>query len=227
MRDGSPRRPRRRRGSRAGDSYANFYTDYYGLDEPAGPPTRHRAAASRTALIAGLGALMQRKVIVILTLGISAILVLAVGVMASATRTGSDANHAPSFVDTTGSPTDQVGGLPLADGTSSHPAPSTSATTRSSSPVISTPGNVPVYAPPPVAGSTTSQAAAPPPSSHTSTKPASSTTTQHSTPPPTRTTSSAPPPPPPTTSSPTPTPSPSPTKKCIVPDPLHPGQCLI
>lgn len=229
MRDGSPERPRRRRGGRAKDSYADFYTSYYGLDEPAGRPTRHRAAASRTgaALVAGLGALMQRKVVVIITLGISAILVLAVGVMASATRTGSDANRAPSFVDTTGSPTEQIGGVAAAEATSSHPAPSPSATATSSAPVISTPGNIPVYEPPPVAGPTTTQAAAPSTSQRSSTQPAPAPTTRHSTPPSTHTTSSTPPPPPPTTSSPTPTPSPSPTKKCIIPDPLHPGKCIL
>lgn len=232
MSDASPKRPRRRRGSRATDSYADFYTAYYGLDEPAGPPTRHRAAASRTgaALVAGLGALMQRKVVVVLTIGLSAVLVLAVGVMASATRTGSDAHHAPSFVDTTGSPTEQIG-VPVAEGSSSRPAtsPTASATATSTAPVISTPGNVPVYAPPPVvAGPTSTQAAGPAAGQQSSSQPAPAPSTHHSSPPPpAHTTSSPPPPPPPTTSSPAPAPSPSPTKTCIVPDPLHPGQCIL
>lgn len=234
MSDGSAKGSRRRRGRRASEPYADFYTSYYGLDEPAGPPTRHRAAASRTgaALVAGLSALMRRKVVVILTLGLSAVLVLAVGVMASATRTGSDTNHLPNLVDTTGSPTDQGGAVvPIAGGTTTHPAPSPSGSTKaSSSPVISTPGNIPVYAPPPaVAGPGTTQAAAPPPSSqHTSTTAAPPPST-HQAPPPTstHTTSTPPPPPPPTSSSPTPTPTPSPTKKCIIPDPLHPGKCLL
>jgi hypothetical protein len=235
MRNDSPKRPRRRRGGRADDAYADFYASYYGLDEPTGPPTRHRAAASRTgaALVAGLGALMQRKVVVILTIGLSAVLVLAVGVMASATRTGSDAHHAPSFVDTTGSPTEQVG-VPVAEGSSAQPAtsPSASAARTSSAPVISTPGNIPVYAQPPVvAGPATTQAAGPSTSQHSSNQPAPAPSTHHSTPPSTttHTTSSAPPPPPPSTStsSPSPSPSPSPTKQCIVPDPLHPGNCIL
>src|SRR5690348_11874418 len=131
MGDGAPKRSRRSRNRRAAEPYADFYASYYGLDEPSGPPTPHRAAASPTgaALIAGLGALMHRKAVVILTLGISAVLVLAVGVMASATRTGSDPNHVQSLVDTTGSPTDAPV-LPVAAGTTT-PAPTSSAAASS------------------------------------------------------------------------------------------------
>ena len=232
MSNESPNHPRRRRGRRASEPYADFYASYYGLDEPSGPRTRHRAAASRTGavLLAGLSALMHRRVVVVLTLGLSVFLVLAVGVMASATRTGSDQHHAQSLVDTTGSPTDQPV-VPVAEGSTSHPAPpSSSATRTSSSPLITTPGNLPVYAPPPagepvgepVVVPTTSQAAPPPSIGGGSTQPAPSI---HHSPPPSSTSTSAPPPP--TSSSPSPSPTPSPTKKCLIPDPLHPGKCIL
>lgn len=238
MSNESPKLPRRRRGSRASEPYADFYANYYGLEEPSGPPTRHRASASRTGavLLAGLTTLMHRKAVVILTVGLSAVLVLAVGVMASATRTGSDQHHAQSLVDTTGSPTEQVV-VPVAGGTTT-PAPPTSsgATKTSTSPLITTPGNEPVYVPPPDYSQpgvvpATSQAPAPSTSQHSSTQPAPQpSTSHHSTPPSsTHTTTTAPPPPPPTSSTPTPspTPSPSPTRKCLIPDPFHPGKCIL
>lgn len=222
MRDGTPKRPRRRRGSRADDPYTNFYASYYGVEEAAGRPTRHRASATRTgsALAAGLGALLHRKATVVLALCVAVVAVLAVGLMVSATRTGSDPEHSPSLVDTTGSPTTQ--GSVLAGGASSHPARSSSATaTATSGPAAGSraTGDVPVDAPP-VVVSTTSQAAPPPGGSvHSqSSQPAPPPATQHSTSPsPTRTSSSAPPP----SSSPTPSPSPS----CVL-EMLHLGHCL-
>ena len=227
MRDGSPKRPRRRRGSQADDPYAHFYATYYGLDDAERTPTRHRAAATRTGavLMAGLAALVRRKAMVVLTLGIAAIGVLGIGVMASATRTGSDPGHTPSLVDTTGSPTGQ-GGI-VAAGTSASPHPSAGSSARSAAASTTVGGLPPDYAPPPVGVPTTTQAAQPSTSSAQTSSHSTPPSSTHHTPPPstTHTTSSAPPPP--TSATPTPTPTPSPSRSCLVPDPLHPGHCIV
>lgn len=221
MRKGRPVGSRRRRGSRADEPYAHFYASYYGLDEPAGPPTRHRAAGTHTgaALLAGLGALMHRKVVVILTLGVAAICVLAFGVMASATRTGSDPKLGPpSLVDRTSAPAGQ--GV-IAAGTSSHAAGSPGAATPTRAN-----GGAPVNAAPPAVNAPTASQAAQPSvgGSHSSQHSSVPSTTQHTTAPSSTHTSTTAPPPP-TSSSPTPTPSPSTT--CLVQDLLHPGHCLV
>ena len=221
MRKGRPGGSRRRRGDRADEPYAHFYASYYGLDESSGPPTRHRAAATHTgaALLAGLGALMQRKVVVILTLGVAAICVLAFGVMASATRTGSDPKLGPpSLVDRTSSP---AGHGVVAAGTPSHAAGSPTSATRTR-----THRGAPVNAAPPAVNApTTSQAAQPSiGGSHSSTHSTAPSSTHHTTPPSSTHTSTTAPPPP-SSSSPTPTPSPSST--CLVQDLLHPGHCLV
>lgn len=223
MREASPKRTRRRRADRADDPRPSFYASYYGTEEPAGPPTRHRATTSRTgaAVVAGLAALTRRKGVVFAALTVAVVGVLAIGVMASATRTGSDPAHSPSLVDTTGSPTEH-GGV-VAAGTSS-PAASTSRTAAHTSPGTragsSSGGSLTGNGPPRAAGPQSTPAAQPSASTrHSSARPAPPPATHHSPPPSTTHGSSTAPPP---TSQP---PTPSPTSTCKVP--LTPTICLI
>jgi hypothetical protein len=245
MSDDSEQRPKRRRGRRD-DPYRNFYAMYYGLDEgeTTPTPTRHRATAGRTAavLLAGVQSLIapvRGRALLVLSAGLVSVGILVVGVMVSATRLGGDPAYQPSLVD--GTP----GSTPASTGSSSDaPASSSSAgstsagvTTSADQPVAGGPVDVvpPVYYPPTtgVAGPATgysSNPGNPTTSSQPSVNP--HPTTPHTTsqpPPPPRTTSQ--PPPPPTSSSnpptPTPTPTPSPTHTCLVPDPAHPGHCIL
>jgi hypothetical protein len=245
MRDGFWRRPGRRRADRD-DPYEHFYASFYGLDEQQPNAVSASAARTTTALKAGLVALVavvRRRGMLVLTFGLIGGLILVVGLMVSATRLGNDSAYKPSLVGTSGSPTNPLfpSDSSSTSTSTSSSSSSTSAATTSSGAQPGTPvygGTTSYYVPPPVYGTTTypvvqqTTSNAPPPPTHSSSSTPAPTHTTRPTPSPTHsTTSSAPPPPPPSTTSPlptpTPTPSPSPTKKCTVPDPFHPGRCIV
>lgn len=249
MRDGFWRRPGRRRADRD-DPYEHFYASFYGLDESQPNLVSASAARTTTALKAGLAALVamvRRRGLLVLTFGLIGVLILVVGLMVSATRLGNDSAYKPSLVGTSGSPISPffppASSSSTTSSSSSSSATSAAATTTSSGQPGTTPGyggTTSYYVPPPVYGTTTypvvqptTSNAPPPPTRSSSSTPAPTHTTRPTPSPTHSTTSSAPPPPPPSTTTvvpiptPTPTPSPSPTKKCTVPDPFHPGRCLV
>jgi hypothetical protein len=184
---------------------------------------------------------MHRKATVIAALGTAVLAVLAVGVLISATRTGSDPEHSPSLVDTTGSPT--APGSVLAGGSTSHAAPSSAARAGADGGAPSgsvAGGDVPVIAAPPVNAAppvTAAPQTSPQPPSQTRQPPAGGaggkpepsgtpTSTQGS-PPPSRTHTSSATPPPPSTQPPSSSPTPSPSRTCLLVDPLDRAHCLL
>ncbi len=149
--------------------------------------------------------------------------ILAIGVSVMATGTGSEKNRANGIIPTSsGSPAFPV--FPSSDSGAPGVATNITAPTHAHPRPVGTPAQ-------PVAVIITEGSQPTITPTHSSTPaPRRSTTTHHAAPPPSS--SSAPPPPPPSSSSappppPPPTPTPTPTKKCLIPNPLQPGTCLV
>jgi hypothetical protein len=157
---------------------------------------------------------------------------LAIGVSVMAQSTGSERNGAAGVVPTsTGSPSFPA--FPSSDSNAPGVATNSPAPKHAPRPVgtpalpvavIVTEGSQPSIAP--VQGTTPVIRPVPHRSTPTS-HPAPTPRSSSAPPPPPPSSSSAPPPPPPSSSQPPP-PAPTPTpKKCLVPNPLQPGTCLI